>query len=473
MAFVDDFTAWIIGESAERNTRMIQSQILPLLAKWEKESGAVFEASKTAFIHFTRNGSLQRDSNMPLCFKGDWIQPAPSIKVLGVILDQGLRFKEHLARVSAKAYKAALALKRLRGLRPSSVRQLFQATVAPVMDYASPVWYLASPNKTLKLMERAQRVAAQAIIGGFRTMAMAVAEVEAGIPSIRQRLHDQTLRFWISIHKLNRSHPHSKLAKTKGTRRFLSPLGKAAMMFRSIRAERAAPLPVVGCEPWCPKPRVYILAKDQAKEATRPGTRTIDFYTDGSVRNERAGIGIWCTSSATSFEVSAIIGRADETNVLHTELEAIWRAIRGISHERSRGFQIRVFTDSQAALQNIRKPKVNDSINLVMEIRKKIRKGTFSLHWVPAHEGIEGNERAHELAQRATENTSQLPPRALAVPISVIYAEAKKAAFKPTVDSFYGSKVGKFLKKIDKALPGKHTKKLYNCLGRMDAAILS
>jgi len=55
----------------------------------------------------------------------------------------------------------------------------------------------------------------------------------------------------------------------------------------------------------------------------------------------------------------------------------------------------------------------------------------------------------------------------------VIYAEAKKAAFKPTVDSFHGSKVGKFLKKIDKALPGKHTKRLYNCLGRMDAAILS
>lgn len=54
-------------------------------------------------------------------------------------------------------------------------------------------------------------------------MAMAVAEVEAGVLSIRQRLHEQTIRFWIGIHKLNGSHPHSKLAKTKGTRRFLVP----------------------------------------------------------------------------------------------------------------------------------------------------------------------------------------------------------------------------------------------------------
>jgi hypothetical protein len=87
---------------------------LPKLEKWERKSGAVFEASKTAFIHFTRYSDLLRDSDMPLCFEGDPIQPSQSIKVLGVILDQGLRFKEHLAgkaEKAEKALKAALALK--------------------------------------------------------------------------------------------------------------------------------------------------------------------------------------------------------------------------------------------------------------------------------------------------------------------------------------------------------------------------
>ena len=55
----------------------------------------------------------------------------------------------------------------------------------------------------------------------------------------------------------------------------------------------------------------------------------------------------------------------------------------------------------------------------------------------------------------------------------MIYADAKKAAFKPKIDAFHGSTVGKFLKRIDKALPGKHTRKLYDNLSRIDAAILA
>lgn len=47
MAFVDDYTAWIVGDSAEENTRVIQNDILPVLETWEKESGAIFESSKT------------------------------------------------------------------------------------------------------------------------------------------------------------------------------------------------------------------------------------------------------------------------------------------------------------------------------------------------------------------------------------------------------------------------------------------
>lgn len=112
-----------------------------------------------------------------------------------------------------KAFKAALASKRLQGFRPASMRQLFSATAAPTMDYASPIWYLVASDKTLTTLERAQRVAAQAIVGGFRTMGLTVAVIEAGIPTLRQRLHEQTLRFWIGIHKLDKSHIHYKLAK--------------------------------------------------------------------------------------------------------------------------------------------------------------------------------------------------------------------------------------------------------------------
>jgi hypothetical protein len=109
---------------------------------------------------------------------------------------------------------------------------------------------------------------------------------------LQQRLHEQTLRFWISIQKLEVLHIHAKLAKTKPIRRFNSPLRKAAGLFKELNANRAKKIPAIGCEPWSLKAYVHILDKEAAKLATVEQPETIDFYTDGLVRNGRAGIGI-------------------------------------------------------------------------------------------------------------------------------------------------------------------------------------
>lgn len=81
MAFVDDYTAWVIGNSAERNIRRIQRGVLPQQEKWERESSAVFKFSNTAFVHFTETSS-QLQGDMPLRFKQDTRNPSQSVKML-------------------------------------------------------------------------------------------------------------------------------------------------------------------------------------------------------------------------------------------------------------------------------------------------------------------------------------------------------------------------------------------------------
>ena len=54
MAFVDDYTAWVTGNSDVDNALRLQETIIPKAEEWEQTSGATFEADKTAFIHFTR-----------------------------------------------------------------------------------------------------------------------------------------------------------------------------------------------------------------------------------------------------------------------------------------------------------------------------------------------------------------------------------------------------------------------------------
>jgi len=99
IAFVDDYTAWVTGESAASNRQGIQA-IVQEAIEWERRSGATFEEDKTAFIHLTR--SAVRADNQPFFIKGREVEPATSTKILGVVMDAGLRYKQHVARAATK-----------------------------------------------------------------------------------------------------------------------------------------------------------------------------------------------------------------------------------------------------------------------------------------------------------------------------------------------------------------------------------
>lgn len=130
-----------------------------MLERWERTSGAQFEAEKTSFIHLTRfkedGRDDGRDANTPLQFKGKEIKPAKEAKILGVTLGKELRFKAHLAEKVGKAINIALALRRLKGLPLKSFKQLAMRSVLPVADYAPPIWYPLATQGLVRLLEQA------------------------------------------------------------------------------------------------------------------------------------------------------------------------------------------------------------------------------------------------------------------------------------------------------------------------------
>jgi hypothetical protein len=120
--------------------------------EWERRSGATFEAEKTAVIHFTRKA--YKSSSQPFVIKGQSVSPKDHVKILGVVMDTRLKYHEHIARAAAKGLEAALELRKLRGLSPTVARQLFTATVAPTVDYASNVWMHAYKDKLVGPINR-------------------------------------------------------------------------------------------------------------------------------------------------------------------------------------------------------------------------------------------------------------------------------------------------------------------------------
>ena len=347
MGFVDDITTWVVGESAEENTIRIQQSVIPRMEGWEESSGATFEAEKTQFIHFPPRNCVRELCDTPLRFKNEDVRPREYVKILGLTMDQKLNFKTHLAEIGERARKAALAIRRLRGLRASTARQLYISTVAPVMDYAAPVWCPKTTTAVLKELERGQRIGAQCITSCFKTVALATAEAEAGILPIRERQYRQTAKFWVGLHTLPNGHPCAKL-RCKPTRRYKSPLMVVTEYMRALNIRSVEKIQPFCIPPWRQSPRCSLEQGDLAE-----GEVTI--YTKGSVRNGRAGIRIH--TAQLDKRVTETIRKSTDVTPHFTALRAIERALIILLSNRHTANigKISVFTNNRAALSSIQR----------------------------------------------------------------------------------------------------------------------
>lgn len=475
IAFVDDYTAWVTGPSAEANRAGIQA-IIDRALDWERRSGAQFESDKTAIIHFTRN--KERSSEQPFSVKGDMVKPTESAKILGVVMDRELRYKQHIARTAAKGLAAALALKRLKMLSPRTARQLFVATVAPVMDYAANVWMHACGGKALSWLNRAQKIGALAITGAFRTAATAVVEAEASIYPVRERHTQAAVRLWINIHTLPGSHPLA-VKKIRTTVRFVSPLQKIARVVEGTEFDRMETIQEYAVSPWEPRLRPTVEV-DRVRAAEKVDKATgIVIATSSAVKGGIVGMGgiardtLFNRTNETVTSYAVALGTREEQNPYTAELAAIAMALEkvpaSICHRH-----ITIATRNQSALAAIRQPRHQSGQGIIRHIYEltrlhQQRGNSINLQWVPAETdfalGLEAKAAAQGATREGRTPESQCH-HAKSTAIRAAMAKQRKRRALP-------DEVGKFSKAIDAALPGKHTRVLYDKLKRREACILA
>ena len=474
MAFVDDCTGWVVGPTAEANREGIQT-IIDEALDWERRSGATFEGEKTILIHFTRNPN--RTSTAPMTIKGEAVAPRESAKILGVVVDSKLWYKQHIARAATKGLAAAMAFKRLRMVSPSTARQLFGSTVAPVVDYASNIWMHACGSAAMASLNRVQRVGAQAITGAFRTVAVAVAETEASIRTVRERHADRATKLWVDLHTLPRTNPLSRISTTV-CRRFTSPLQKTSQANEDVPAGGVEMIQGYTISPWEQRvPAIIDADCEKAVEAARH-TSGIRVATSSSLRKDMVGMGGAIhdsysripNGSPVTFAVT--LGPRSEQNAYIAELKAIAMEVRGLPSYLM-GREITIFTSNQAAIQVINKPRQQsgqDSIIQIYETFRKLKEGRnrVLLRWVPAQVEFQLGRDAKNAARRAT-SVGRFPQKQFDCAKSTIINKAKAERYKYRT---LPEGVGQHLKKLDTAIPGRHTRKLYDAVGRVEACVL-
>lgn len=391
-------------------------------------------------------------------------------------MDSQLRFKKHIANAATKGLTAAMALRRLKMTSPRTARQLFRATVAPVVDYASSIWMHACGAKGTQYLNRIQKHGAIAVIGAFWTVATAVAEAEAGIQPFHNRHMEKAIKLRIDIQTLPESNPLVKL-RTITTRRFRSPLQRIAQSLESTACERIETIQAFTVPPWTD--RIQIICEKDRDKAIDIASRAIGILiaTCTSARSGIVGIGGSIEDTQADNNVglsySRTLGKRTEQNPYTAELESIATALEHISPETNHRW-ISILSSNRSALAAISQPRQQSGQTTIQRIyslvqRLQQRENAVNAIWVPAQTDMDWKQRAKMEAQRSTRIGCQPEKQPF---------QAKATAIRLAMDTTHRDwtlpeGIGKYSKAIDTALPGKHIKSLYDRLNRREARTLA
>lgn len=477
IAFADDYNAWVVGPDPASNIRRIHEEILPGVERWSAASGSTFESDKTKLIHFTRMAKWKTETGPDLRFQDQLIKPVDEVKVLGVVLDRRLSFRAHAARAAKRGERAALALRRLKGLRPQATRQLFLATVAPVIDYGAPIWWPNAQVAVADRLNRTTRLGAIAIAAMYRTASGDAAAAEASIDTSSERQRELVRRYWIKLHTKPLHHLSWKLLRRlheKKTHR--SPLEATAKHFQGIDTKGVQTVDAFTKAPWRPMIRTTTGSRNAALSRIKDHERRA-IYTNAATEGGSVGVAAWNLGVLPLF-FNERIGTDAHFNKLNSHLEAIKRATaklaRKIRTPRSQRLDILITNASSAAIRLLT-ASGGRRRHAVQAIHRHIRQlNDYNIHveicWAPKSTFSFGSDIARKGASAAATEQTRLAWEGKPVEAIVQEGRTPPAA---KLEAFRNTKHGQHLKRLDQAAPGKHIRKLYDMLTRTDAAVLS
>lgn len=431
ISYVDDVSLSTASTSLERNVALLEKEAQKLYQLADVNKIA-FDLEKTELIHWTASHNA---IDLALKLPNDVVvKPKQSIKWLGIYFDPNLSFKQHVAIKIAKAKGAFFRMTRLanieRGLTPFALRQLYIACVTSIADYGSVIWWRGQQHFK-KLFQGLQNLAIRKILGTFKTAPILPMEVEAALPPPEVRLNASIRGYAFRLLKLSPSHPINE-----ATNHIISPTeppqrsqNKTQLQLHRIHES----ITEFYCKPSLEKiqhhhfppwdretyydVKISKLSKDdEAKAHTdtlKSNTRNNVFiYTDASATKTRetTGIGIGLAvlsppSKTVHFQKQVNIG--DGQLVYNGELEGATQAVEYAERAAKSGLKFHVYSDNQAGLWRLLSPSDNPGqecqIRAIKAARSIRSKGAdITLHWVPGHTKIDGNETADQLAKSAT-----------------------------------------------------------------------
>lgn len=438
----DDLAIWNSEENLSTATYRMQ-EALNIVTTWARDWGVVINETKTVASIFSLS-TRQETANLQL--NGKKLSMEDSPMYLGVKLDKRLTWNPQIQNMEDRATKRLALMKKLAGTTwgadSSILRKVYIGAVRPIMEYGNTVWATAAKSNMTRL-NKVQNAGLRLITGALKTTPIEEMERYSNIRPLENRRQEKVLAHSEKLRRLQSHHMSKKLQQPTSTRlkrTSFKQMSKALAgtfedllpanqedieplqlgEFTSLPEEVTVSLSVHGIDlkKDLHPHELKALTLNMIDEEYSPEKWT-HVYTDGSaeeaIKNGGAGFVVYLTNGK-SMSDAVPTGKASSN--FRAEAEALKCATELLIGMEVAMPYIVIFTDCRSLLQALHKPSSErQTTDIHNNLRILSSKSSVCLQWIPAHSGIQGNEKADKLSKDASKMPQPSHP--------ITYNEAK------------------------------------------------
>lgn len=409
--YVDDILIYMSHPNLKLIEETLQAALNNLIL-WSKSNGPKFSEEKTKLIVFSKRKFKHQ---LMLNFNGVILQESNEIKLLGMIMDARLKWKNHINFIKARANKAMNILQVLNNKNNGVSRQvllrLYKTYVRPIIEYGAPI-YNSAPKALLDKLEPIQNTALRIATGAFKSSRIENLLVDAGESPLMFR-REYLINNYMSRVLFNKHSPMREIL-TKisflDSELFVNQTKPLSLWFyentnnyTEIFSSSVIRRPVNSNPPWTLLiPKIDYLSKKQKKIVLPIEFKNIFFeyisnncpensilcFTDGSKNGNIVGAAYKIDSYTVNYRLHKFSSSfTAEASALELCL------IQLLNNNVTRN--IHIFSDSKSLISAVQQNIPNNVIvqNIKNLCHLILSKGnSLKITWIPSHCGIPGNE---------------------------------------------------------------------------------